>query len=235
MGQFLTIFFFFCSSLCKDLSDNLTETPIVKNSLVYQTLLFETPMNNFKMRCKVWIWRIFGLSVCPYVSESNNVRVQLRICLFVCPCPPCGLFGCCSCLVLRTYSVVPSSVKHDGERVPGLRQDELHPPEQHHIPGESLRSVPRDCEVYRLQNRSWGATGRNKKRMLLFLVLFKNILSVQNVLRYELSYNLDKGVNHCLLINPRERRFCIVTCKFFFYMKAMFSLDLPLCATPTSL
>ena len=30
--QFLTIFF--CSSPCKDLSDNLTETPIVKNSIV---------------------------------------------------------------------------------------------------------------------------------------------------------------------------------------------------------
>ena len=30
-GQFLTKFF--CSSLCKDLSDNLTETPIVKNSI----------------------------------------------------------------------------------------------------------------------------------------------------------------------------------------------------------
>ena len=28
-GNFLTIFF--CSSLCKDPSDNLTETPIVKN------------------------------------------------------------------------------------------------------------------------------------------------------------------------------------------------------------
>ena len=31
-GQFLTNFF--CSSLCKDLSDNLTETPIVKNSII---------------------------------------------------------------------------------------------------------------------------------------------------------------------------------------------------------
>ena len=29
--NFLTILF--CSSLCKDLSDNLTETPIVKNSI----------------------------------------------------------------------------------------------------------------------------------------------------------------------------------------------------------
>ena len=35
-GQFLMIFF--CSSLCKDLSDNLTETPIVKNSSVMLSL-----------------------------------------------------------------------------------------------------------------------------------------------------------------------------------------------------
>ena len=36
-GQYLTIFF--CSSLCKDLSDNLTETPIVKNSNAPLTVL----------------------------------------------------------------------------------------------------------------------------------------------------------------------------------------------------
>ena len=32
---------FFCSSLCKDLSDNLTEMPIVKNSISFQIFCIE--------------------------------------------------------------------------------------------------------------------------------------------------------------------------------------------------
>ena len=65
---------FFCSSLCKDLSDNLTEKPIVKNSIAYNLIAI----------CKL---RLTGVSIliielpaknCPMIflhRAGDNVRL----------------------------------------------------------------------------------------------------------------------------------------------------------------
>ena len=55
-GQFLKKFFF-CSSLCKDLTDNLTETPIVKNSMKYIPQRYK-PVLRWVKRLVFWSLRM---------------------------------------------------------------------------------------------------------------------------------------------------------------------------------
>ena len=61
-GQFLTKFF--CSSLCKDLSDNLTETPIVKNWKVLHLAIYM----HFVSVCLCFLFKNMVLYFTVYLS-----------------------------------------------------------------------------------------------------------------------------------------------------------------------
>ena len=107
-GQFLTIFFFFffCSFLCKDLSDNLTETPIVKNSIETQqdkTLCCAYDTINTKYRHWTIAAILQNLQSSPWqylrlkVFHSHNCSRMNCTCsrCICCCCNCCCCQGCC--------------------------------------------------------------------------------------------------------------------------------------------
>ena len=73
---------FFCSSLCKDLSDNLTETPIVKNS----NYLLMSQVSKVPNKRKV---KFSDRTYCGNPSKTNSIESTIQ-CNFLIPLPKCA-------------------------------------------------------------------------------------------------------------------------------------------------
>ena len=72
---------FFCSSLCKDLSDNLTETPIVKNEWVSSPFITDSMISfaTFSVSVSVLISMNTITSYFNYVRQSTSHNIPETI------------------------------------------------------------------------------------------------------------------------------------------------------------